>query len=401
MKTVEERFLHYVRFDTQSDENSTTVPTTAKQKLLGAALVEEMLEMGITDARLDENGYVYGTVPGDPDLPTIGLIAHMDTSPDASGTNVQARIAQFTGEDLCLNEKLGIYLKESEYESLKNHHGKHLIVTDGTTLLGADDKAGVAEILTAAQILLEQGGRHATLKIGFTPDEEVGSGADHFDIAGFAADYAYTADGGTLGQIEYENFNAASAQLVFHGLSIHPGEAKDKMVNAQNIAMEFHSLLPVHQRPESTCGYEGFVHLMHFDGHVERTSLDYIIRDHDMAKFEEKKAMMAKCAAFINEKYGENTVELTITDSYFNMKKCFAGSMYIVERAKAAMRKVGMDPVEVPIRGGTDGARLSYEGLLCPNLCTGGENYHGRFEYIPVEDMRLCVQMLVHILTDF
>ena len=401
MKTVTERFLRYVSFDTQSDENSTTCPSTAKQKLLAAALVEEMKEMGIADAHMDEFGYVYGTVPGDPELPTIGLIAHMDTSPDASGADIRAKIVEYTGEDVCLNEEKGIFLREKDYPSLKNHHGKHLIVTDGTTLLGADDKAGVAEIMAAAETLLTQGGRHATLKIGFTPDEEIGSGADHFDVQGFGADYAYTADGGTVGEIEYENFNAAGAKAVVHGLNIHPGSAKDKMVNSQYIAMEFQSLLPVQQRPEFTDGYEGFFHLMSIQGTVERTELHYIVRDHDMAKFQQKKAVMADAAAFINRKYGEGTLELTVKDSYFNMKQCIEPVMYVVDRAKAAMRAVGMDPVAVPIRGGTDGARLSYEGLPCPNLCTGGENYHGRFEYIPVEDMELCVKMLVKILTDF
>ena len=401
MKTVTERFLRYVSFDTQSDENSTTTPSTAKQKLLGAALVEEMREMGIADARMDEFGYVYGTVPGDPELPTIGLIAHMDTSPDASGADIRAKIVEYTGADVCLNEEKGIFLREKDYPSLKNHHGKHLIVTDGTTLLGADDKAGVAEIMAAAETLLTQGGRHATLKIGFTPDEEIGSGADHFDVQGFGADYAYTADGGTLGEIEYENFNAAGAKVVVHGLNIHPGSAKDKMVNSQYIAMEFQSLLPVQQRPEFTEGYEGFFHLMSIQGTVERTELHYIIRDHDMEKFQQKKAVMADAAAFINCKYGEGTLELTVKDSYFNMKQCIEPVMYVVDRAKAAMQAVGMDPTAVPIRGGTDGARLSYEGLPCPNLCTGGENYHGRFEYIPVEDMELCVKMLVKILTDF
>ncbi len=401
MKTVTERFLRYVSFDTQSDENSTTCPSTAKQKLLAAALVEEMKEMGIQDARMDEFGYVYGTVPGDPSLPTIGLIAHMDTSPDASGADIRAKIVEYTGADVCLNEEKGIFLREKDYPSLKNHHGKHLIVTDGTTLLGADDKAGVAEIMAAAEILLNQGGRHATLKIGFTPDEEIGSGADHFDVQGFGADYAYTADGGTVGEIEYENFNAAGARVVVHGLNIHPGSAKDKMVNSQYIAMEFQSLLPVQQRPEFTQGYEGFFHLMSIQGEVERTELHYIIRDHDLEKFQQKKAVMAAAADFINRKYGEGTLELTVKDSYFNMKQCIEPVMYVVDRAMAAMKAVGMRPVAVPIRGGTDGARLSYEGLPCPNLCTGGENYHGRFEYIPVEDMELCVRMLVKILTDF
>ena len=401
MNSVTERFLRYVSFDTQSDENSTTCPSTAKQKKLGAALVEEMKEMGIADARMDDFGYVYGSIPGDPALPTIGLIAHMDTSPDASGANVKAKIVEYTGEDICLNEEKGIFLRGSDYPNLKNHVGKHLVVTDGTTLLGADDKAGVAEIMTAAAQILKQGGRHATLKIGFTPDEEIGSGADHFDVKGFGADYAYTADGGPVGEIEYENFNAAGATVVFHGRNIHPGSAKNAMVNSQYIAMEFQSLLPIHQRPEATEGYEGFFHLMDMQGEVEQTRLRYIIRDHDMTKFEAKKKVMDAAADFINAKYGAGTVELTIRDSYFNMKKCIEPVMYVVERAKQAMSNVGMNPREVPIRGGTDGARLSYEGLPCPNLCTGGENYHGRFEYIPVEDMELCVKMLVEILTNF
>lgn len=399
MNTVVERFLRYVSFDTQSDEESTTCPSTAKQKLLGAALVEEMLAMGIGDARMDEFGYVYGTIPGDPSLPTIGLIAHMDTSPDASGADVKAKIVEYTGEDICLNAEKRIFLRQSDYPALKNHVGKHLIVTDGTTLLGADDKAGVAEIMTAAEQILKQGGRHATVKIGFTPDEEIGSGADHFDVKGFGADYAYTADGGPVGEIEYENFNAAGAEVLFHGRNIHPGSAKNAMVNSQYIAMEFQSLLPIHQRPEATEGYEGFFHLMDMKGEVEQTRLRYIIRDHDMTKFEEKKKVMTAAADFLNAKYGPGTVELTIRDSYFNMKTCIEPVMYVVERAKQAMAAVGMSPREVPIRGGTDGARLSYEGLPCPNLCTGGENYHGRFEYIPVEDMELCVRMLVEILT--
>ena len=400
MKTVTERFLKYVSFDTQSDEFSETCPSTEKQKALGAYLVEEMKAMGIEDARMDEHGYVYGTVPGDPRLPTIGLIAHMDTSPDASGANIKTKIVEYTGGDVCLNEEQGIYMREKDYPSLRNHVGKHLIVTDGTTLLGADDKAGIAEIMTAAEFILRARRIHATLKIGFTPDEEVGRGADLFDVKGFGADYAYTADGGPVGEIEYENFNAAGAKAVFHGLNIHPGAAKDKMVNSQYIAMEFQSLLPAFQKPEHTEGYEGFIHLTDMQGEVEESTLRWIIRDHDMEKFTEKKRIMQETADIINQKYGEGTVELTIRDSYFNMKQCIEPVMYIVDRAKAAMRDAGMDPVEVPIRGGTDGARLSYEGLPCPNLCTGGENYHGRFEFIPVEDMEKCVQMLVNVLTN-
>ena len=401
MSSVTERFLRYVSFDTQSDSFSETCPSTPKQKLLGAALVEDMKEMGIEDAFMDENGYVYGTVPGDPALPTIGLIAHMDTSPDASDENVKAKIVAYDGGDVCLNPEKDIWLKESDYPNLKNHTGKHLIVTDGTTLLGADDKAGVAEILAAAEELIVSGVRHATLKIGFTPDEEIGRGADLFDVKGFGADYAYTADGGPIGEIEYENFNGAAAVVTVHGRNIHPGSAKDKMINSQLIAMEFASLLPAQQRPEHTEGYEGFFHLIGMKGEVENSELRYIIRDHDLHKFEEKKAVMTAAAAYINAKHGAGTLELEIKDSYFNMKKCIEPVMYVVDRAKEAMAAVGMHPVEVPIRGGTDGARLSYEGLPCPNLCTGGENYHGRFEYIPVEDMEKCVEMLVKILTNF
>jgi len=398
MQTVTERFLRYVSFDTQSNEASPTCPSTDKQRLLGAALVEEMKEIGIRDAYMDADGYVYGTVPGDPELPTIGLIAHMDTSPDASGADVKAKTVAFDGSDICLNEELGIFLREADYPSLKRHHGKHLIVTDGTTLLGADNKAGVAEIMAAAEYLIVNGGKHATLKIGFTPDEEIGRGADKFNIKDFAADYAYTADGGTIGEIEYENFNGAGAQAVFHGLNIHPGSAKGKMLNSQYVAMEFQSLLPAEKKPEYTEGYEGFIHLIHMEGSVEESTLRYIIRDHDLVKFEQMKSDMEAAADYINTKYGAGTCELIIRDSYFNMKQCIEPVMYVVDRAKAAMRKVGMDPREAPIRGGTDGARLSYEGLPCPNLCTGGENYHGRFEYIPVEDMETCTKMLVEIL---
>jgi len=399
MTSVQDRFLKYVSFDTQSDENSETCPSSAKQKILGAALVEEMLAMGIKDAHMDEYGYVYGTVPGNPALPTIGLIAHMDTSPDASGADIKTKIVEYTGGDILLNEEKNIWMKEADYESLADNIGKHLIVTDGTTLLGADDKAGIAEILTAAERLLTCRADHATLKIGFTPDEEVGRGADKFDVKGFGADYAYTVDGGALGELEYENFNAAGAKVTVHGLNIHPGSAKDKMVNSQYIAMEFNSLLPASQRPEYTEGYEGFIMLMAICGEVEQTSLHYIIRDHDMEKFLQKKAVMQAAADFLNAKYGAGTVELMMRDSYFNMKEKIEPCMYIVERAKKAMEEVGITPIVVPIRGGTDGARLSFEGLPCPNLFTGGQNFHGRFEYIPVEDMEKSVELLVQLLT--
>ena len=399
MTTASERFLRYVTFDTKSDEFSETCPSTDKQKVFGAYLVEEMKELGIQDAHMDENGYIYGTVPGDPILPTIGLIAHMDTSPDASGENVQAKTVLYEGGDVCLNEEKDIWLKESDYPSLKNHVGKHLIVTDGTTLLGADDKAGIAEIMTAAEYFLTARINHATLKIGFTPDEEIGRGADRFDVEKFGADYAYTCDGGPVGESEYENFNAASAKVEIAGRNIHPGSAKNKMINSQLLAMEYNGLLPAHQRPESTEGYEGFIHLTDMEGEVEKTTLRYIVRDHDMAKFQEKKAFLEAAAAFMNRKYGEGTVTVTLRDSYFNMREKIEPCMYIVERAKKAMEFAGMTPVEVPIRGGTDGARLSFMGLPCPNLCTGGENYHGRFEFIPIEDMDACTRMLTELLT--
>ena len=399
--TVSERFLKYVSFNTRSDEESETCPSTEGQRKLGKALVEEMLTMGIQDAYMDEDGYVYGTVPGDPRLPTIGLIAHMDTSPDASGENIKARVVAYEGGDICLNEEKGIYLCPSDYESLNNHIGKHLIVTDGTTLLGADDKAGIAEILTAAEHLLKVRNIHATLKIGFTPDEEIGRGADRFRVKDFGADYAYTVDGGALGELEYENFNAASAVVKFHGLNIHPGSAKNKMINAQLLAMEFQNMLPANQRPETTEGYEGFILLTDMVGEVEEAKLSYILRDHDLQKLQEKKAVMESAAKFLNEKYGQGRVEVIIRDSYFNMKKHIEPCMYIVDRAKKAMETVGITPKIVPIRGGTDGARLSYEGLPCPNLFTGGENFHGRFEYIPVEDMESCTQVLIRLLTDF
>lgn len=398
MSTTVERFLRYVTFDTQSDEFSDTCPSTDKQRVFGAVLVEEMKAMGIRDAYIDEDGYVYGTVPGDPAFPTIGLIAHMDTSPDASGAGVKARIAPYNGSDVLLNPEKQIYLREKDYPGLVRSRSKHLIVTDGTTLLGADDKAGIAEILTAAEQLLGTDRKHATVRIAFTPDEEIGRGTDMFNLRDFGADFAYTVDGGPIGELEYENFNAASAKVDFVGLNIHPGTAKNAMVNSQYIAMEFQSLLPVHQRPESTEGYEGFIHLTDMVGEVEHSTLRYLIRDHDIAKFEKKKAAMLATAEFLNQKYGADTVTVALRDSYYNMRQKIEPHMYIVERAAKAMRAVGMEPKVVPVRGGTDGARLSYMGLPCPNLCTGGENYHGRFEYIPTEDMELCTKMLFELM---
>ena len=399
MTSVVDRFLKYVSFDTQSDENSETCPSTAKQKKLGAALVEEMLQMGIADAHMDENGYVYGTVPGDTSLPTIGLIAHMDTAPQAPGANVKPRVVEYTGEDICLNEELGMYLSSKDYEYLNNCVGKHLVVTDGNTLLGADNKAGVAEIMACAEYLLQNKPRHATLKIGFTPDEEIGRGADEFDVDGFAADYAYTVDGGELGGVEYETFNAAAATVTVKGLSIHPGAAKNKLINASQVAMEFHAMLPVHERPESTEGYEGFCMLRDIHSDIEQAVMNYIIRDHDDEKFEQKKDRFYQIAVYLDSIYGDGTVEVEMKDSYYNMRRQIEPVMYIVDRAKAAMERLGITPYSVPVRGGTDGARLSYMGLPCPNLCTGGMNFHGRYEYAVVEEMESCARILVEILT--
>ncbi len=397
---VIDRFLKYVSFETTSDEFSETCPSTDRQKLLGQALVDEMLAMGIEDAHMDKDGYVYGTVPGDPELPTIGLIAHMDTAPDASGANIKARKVLYDGSDVCLNEEKQIFLSAKDYPYLNQCEGKHLIVTDGTTLLGADDKAGVAEIMACAEYLIQNKPRHATLKIGFTPDEEIGRGADLFDVDGFEADYAYTVDGGELGGIEYENFNAAGATVKVKGRSIHPGSAKNKLINASQIAMEFHSMLPVEQRPEFTENYEGFNMLHDMSGSVEEATLRYIIRDHDDEKFEQKKDMFYQIAVFLDAKYGKDTVDVEINDSYYNMLRQIKPVMYVIDRAKNAMVRLGIEPKSMPVRGGTDGARLSYMGLPCPNLCTGGQNYHGRFEYAVVEEMELCAKLLVEILTD-
>ena len=398
---VTERFLKFVSFDTTSDEAQPGCPSTPNQKVLGAEIVRQMLEMGIADAHMDDHGYVYGTVPATGKGPVIGLIAHMDTSPDASAADIKARITEpYTGGDVVLNEEKGIVLSPADYPSLHRHVGKRLIVTDGTTLLGADDKAGVAEILACAEHLLHCGRPHGPVRIGFTPDEEIGRGADLFDVAGFAADYAYTVDGGGLGELEYENFNGASAVVEIFGKSIHPGSARGKMVNAALLAMEFNSLLPAYQVPACTDGYEGFFHLISMEGQVEKATLAYIIRDHDADKFQARKDLMEATGRFFNEKYGPGTAKVTVTDSYRNMKEKILPHMHVVDNARAAMEACGVTPNVVPIRGGTDGARLSYEGLPCPNLCTGGENFHGRFEYIPVEDMEKVVEILCRIVLD-
>ena len=401
MMTVVERFLHYVGFDTQSDENSGESPSTGKQKILGAVLAEELSALGLHNAHMDEHGYVYGWLPASPGcegIPCMGLIAHMDTSPDAPGEGVKPRIVRYEGGDLVLNQEKGIVMRAAEFESLGRYVGQELIVTDGTTLLGADDKAGVAEIFSCLEYLTTHPEvRHGRIAVGITPDEEVGQGADRFDVAGFGAAVAYTVDGGELGELEYENFNAASAKLTVHGFNIHPGSAKNKMKNALLIALEMAGMLPPAETPAHTEGYEGFYHLNRMSGDETEAKLSYIIRDHDREKFEARKAFLSAAASFLNRKYGEGTVELELRDQYYNMREQIEPHMYLIHRARAAMEAVGVSPVEVPIRGGTDGARLSYEGLPCPNLSTGGVNFHGIFEYIPVPSLKKMVEVLVQL----
>lgn len=400
---VTERFLNYVSYDTQSDENSTTTPTTEKQKALGAALAAELAEIGLMGARMDEYGYVYGWLPATPGcegIPCLGLIAHMDTAPSAPGADIKPRLVEYQGGEIVLNEALGLVMRPEEYDSLNRYVGQTLIVTDGTTLLGADDKAGVAEIVTAMEYLVNHPEiRHGRIAVGFTPDEEVGAGADHFDIPGFGAAVAYTVDGGELGELEYENFNAAGAKITVRGLNIHPGDAKNKMKNAALIAVELAGMLPPAETPAHTEGYEGFYHLCGLTGDESCAHLEYIIRDHDREKFEARKRTVERVCAYLNDKYGAGTVTLELRDQYYNMKSQIEPHMYLIHRAKAAFRKAGVEPKEVAIRGGTDGARLSYEGLPCPNLSTGGVNFHGPMEYIPVESMEAMVRMLIYLVS--
>ncbi len=399
---VQDRFLKYVSFPTMSDEESETCPSSAKQKKLGEYLTEELQSLGLADAHMDENGYVYATLPAncEGDIPVVGLISHMDTSPEAADEPIRPKTVAYDGGDILLNEEKGITMREADYPYLADYRGQHLIVTDGTTLLGADDKAGVAEIVTAIEALIASGKKHGTVKIGFTPDEEIGRGADLFDVEKFGADYAYTVDGGALGELEYENFNAASAVAEFAGVSIHPGSGKDRMKNAALYAAEFVSLLPAHEIPAETEGYEGFYHLLGIEGGIESAKVTYIIRDHDREKFEEKKRVFLAAGEKINEKYGAGTCRVTVKDSYYNMKEIIDANLYTVERAETAMREVGIEPKVIPIRGGTDGARLSFMGLPCPNLCTGGENFHSRFEFVSVESMEKISEMLVRLLSD-
>ncbi len=401
MERLVDRFLNYVKYETTSDESSSSVPSTKSQLEFGKALYKELKEIGLSDVTIDENGYVMATLPSniDRDVPTIGFIAHMDTSPDMSGKDVKAKIiTNYDGKDIVLNEEKNIVMKVSDFPDLKNYVGKDLITTDGTTLLGADNKAGIAEIITAVEYLINSPHiPHGTVKIAFTPDEEIGRGADHFDVERFGADFAYTVDGGPIGELEFENFNAATAKISIQGRNVHPGSAKNKMINSILVATELNDLLPVNERPEFTEGYEGFYHIVSFNGSVEKTDMVYIIRDHSMEKFQLKKETLEKAVEFINHKYG-NIVDLEIKDSYYNMREKIEPVMYIIDIAKKAMESIGVEPLIKPIRGGTDGARLSYMGLPCPNIFTGGHNFHGKFEYIPIFAMEKAVETILKII---
>lgn len=403
MERVIERFLEYVKIDTQSSEESSTMPSTLKQHDLAGLLERQLREMGAQEIVYDkEHCYVYASVPasaGCEEAPVIGFIAHMDTAPAVTGTGVKPRIIEnYDGEDIVLNEEKQVIIRVVDFPELASYRGKRMIVTDGTTLLGADDKAGVAEIMAMAEYLLQHPEiSHGKIRVGFTPDEEVGAGADHFDVKLFGADFAYTVDGGRLGEMEYENFNAAGAKVTVHGRSVHPGSAKDKMRNAILMAQEFQSMLPVAENPMYTCGYEGFYHLDSLQGTVEEAVAEYIIRDHDREKFEKKKVNFLRISEFLNEKYGAGTFEIAMKDSYYNMREVIEKHMFVVDRAKEAMKQLQIEPIVSPIRGGTDGCRLSYMGLPCPNLCTGGGNFHGKYEYACIDEMETIVQLLVKI----
>ena len=401
MEKILDRFLRYVAIDTQSDENSESQPSAAKELDLLKLLCKELNDMGV-DATLDEYGYVMGTLPSNIDkkVPAIGFIAHVDTSPDASGANVKPQIIEnYDGSDIALRGVPGLYLKPSEFPELLAHKGETIITTDGTTLLGADDKAGVAEIMNAVQYMVEHPEfKHGDIKIGFTPDEEIGRGVVKFDVKRFGADYAYTMDGGEIGELEFENFNAASAKIHIQGRNVHPGYAKDKMKNAILIGMEFNDLLPIGQRPELTEGYDGFFHIISFKGSVEEADFGYIIRDHDRKKFEEKKELIGQCVKFINVKYGEGTATLEVKDQYYNMREQVEPYYFIVETAVKAMEMAGVKPKIQPIRGGTDGANLSFKGLPCPNIFAGGMNFHGKMEFAPLENIEKASEVVLNII---
>ena len=404
MEKLIDRFLRYVAVDTQSDPDSQTQPSAERELDLLRMLRDELLAMGI-EATLDEYGYVMATIPSNcsKEVPAIGFIAHVDSSPDASSKDIKPQIVEnYDGSDIPLKGVEGLSLKVSDFPELLNYQGQTIITTDGTTLLGADDKAGIAEIMNAVQYIVEHPEfKHGDIKIGFTPDEEIGRGVVKFDVAKFGAQYAYTMDGGAVGELEYENFNAASATVRIQGRNIHPGYAKGKMLNAILIGMELNSLLPVGQRPELTDGYDGFFHIIGFNGTVENAEFSYISRDHDMDLYEQKKAFMEKCVAFINEKYGEGTATVEIKHQYYNMRKVVEPHYHIVEIARKAMEMEGIVPDVKPIRGGTDGANLSFMGLPCPNIFAGGHNFHGKMEFVPLESMEKASKVILNILTLF
>jgi len=398
-----ERFLRYVKTDTQSNPDSTQFPSTEKQFQLAKMLTDDLKDAGLIDISLDKNGYVMATLPSNIEaiVPVIGFLAHMDTSPDMSGTNVNPQVVNnYNGEDILLNKSAGLTLKTDDFPEIKQYKGQTIITTDGTTLLGADDKAGIAEIVTAMEYLvLHTEIKHGTVKVGFTPDEEVGRGVDFFDVKKFGAKYAYTIDGGEIGELEYENFNAAKAKVLIQGRNVHPGTAKNKMINSLIVANEFNNLLPVEQRPEFTSNYEGFFHLTKLEGTVENSVIDYIIRDHDRKKFEDKKAVMLDIADLLNRKYPSETIKIEIQDQYFNMREKIEPVFHIVEIARRAIEDLGIQPKIIPVRGGTDGSRLSYMGLPCPNIFAGGQNFHGKFEYVPLESMIAATNVIIRIVS--
>ncbi len=404
MENLLDRFLRYVAVDTQSDENSESQPSTEKQLVLLEMLRDELRTLGL-EAELDQWGYVMATLPSNLDhkAPAIGFIAHVDTSPDASGKDVKAQIIRdYDGGDIELKGVPGLALRVADFPELAGYKGQTIITTDGTTLLGADDKAGVAEIMNAVEYLVEHPEvKHPEVKIGFTPDEEIGRGVVKFDVARFGADYAYTMDGGAIGELEFENFNAAAATVKIQGRNIHPGYAKGKMKNAMLIGMEFNSLLPVEQRPEYTEGYEGFYHLIGFKGSVEQAELSYILRDHDLGLYEKRKETMLRCAEFINAKWGEGTASVELRHQYYNMRKEVEPHYHIIEKAVKAMEMNGIKPKIQPIRGGTDGANLSFMGLPCPNIFAGGHNFHGKMEFVPLESMEAASRVILGILEQF
>ncbi|MBQ9338730.1 MAG: peptidase T [Paludibacteraceae bacterium] len=401
---VLERFLKYTRYCTTSDETTGLTPSTPGQMEFAKAIRDELVSIGLNEVSLDTNGYIMATLPANNidsagNKPTVGFIAHMDTSPDASGKHVRAQVVHYEGGDIVLNKEKNIVLECTRYPEIEHYKGQDIVVTDGTTLLGADDKAGMAEIITACEYLLAHPEiKHGKVRIAFTPDEEIGCGADHFDVEKFGADFAYTMDGGAIGELEYENFNAAAAKITVHGTNVHPGSAYHKMLNSMRIAYQLAVMLPRWETPEHTQGYEGFYHLTSMQGTVEETVLTYIIRDHDRARFESRKREMEHLVRKVNREYGEGTAQIELRDQYYNMREKIEPVMHIIDLAEQAMRETGVTPIVKPIRGGTDGARLSFEGLPCPNIFAGGENFHSRYEYLPVPSLKAAMNVILKII---